>query len=303
MLQLLKKKFNTISTWGVKDFLKVRTSIKKEEEFSQSSEILKYYKVYSTKSQPNSDTASLSIIIPTRNIEYISEIVNQLTKLLGRSKRIVFEIIVLNNFNKSITKKIFPNEIDITIIDCDFPFNFSKINNLGVAESMYDIIWFLNDDIRLDHFSEKNLLAMIQIAKDPKVGAVGNILLYPDGKIQHGGVSQRYWVGGAHIYRFQDPKLKGSNANEWTKIDHIVDAVTGASLMIEKEKFQKVEGFNEELPVDFNDVELCKKLRKNNYINIVNSSKLLHLESATRKKPHEGELDKSFVKAAKILLK
>ena len=303
MLNILKQKFNTLSKWGMKDLLKVRTMISKEEKFSQSKEILNYYKIYKEKTKNKLPCYNLSILIPTRNEKYIKSIVSELVKLLKNSTEIKFEIIILNNFNPEIKRNIFEPKPDISIINCNFPFNFSKINNLGVKSSKYDVLWFLNDDIRLDHFSIKNLLSMLNIVHEPKVGAVGNILLYPDGRIQHGGVSQRYWVGGVHIFRFQDPKDLKSLSNIWIKDNHAVDAVTGASLMIEKNKFLQVGGFNEELPVDFNDVQLCINLKKSNLIQVVHSSKLLHLESASRNKVNDSIKEENFVRAAKLLMR
>lgn len=303
MLNLLKQKFNTLSKWGVKDLIKVRTMISKEEKFSQSKEILSYYKIYKEKTKNKLPFYNLSILIPTRNEKYIKSIVSELIKLLKNSTEIKFEIIILNNFNQEIKRNIFEPNADISIINCDFPFNFSKINNLGVKSSKYDTLWFLNDDIRLDHFSIKNLLSMLNISHDSKVGAVGNILLYPDGRIQHGGVSQRYWIGGTHIFRFQNPKDPKSLAFEWVKENHIVDAVTGASLLIEKKKFLHVGSFNEELPVDFNDLQLCKDLRNINLNNIVKNATIIHLESKSRKVLEMVNTDQDFVKNARVFLK
>jgi GT2 family glycosyltransferase len=60
-------------------------------------------------------------------------------------------------------------------------------------------------------------------------------------------------------------------------------AVTGACLMISREAFESVGGFNEEFPIAYNDVELCLKLLVNGYHNVFSPSiKLLHHESVSR---------------------
>jgi GT2 family glycosyltransferase len=60
--------------------------------------------------------------------------------------------------------------------------------------------------------------------------------------------------------------------------------VTGACLMIRKEVYQEVGGFDEdELPTSFNDVDLCLRLRKAGYRIIYTPlARLYHQESASR---------------------
>ena len=65
-------------------------------------------------------------------------------------------------------------------------FNFSKINNLGAKQAKGEILLFLNNDIEVvngDWLSE-----MVSQTIRPEIGCVGAKLLYPNNKVQHGGV-------------------------------------------------------------------------------------------------------------------
>ncbi len=110
---------------------------------------------------------------------------------------------------------------------------------------------------------------MLEHAQRDEVGAVGCKLLYPNGTIQHAGVilglspDPRNKVAG-HIF------IKRNN------VDHgyfgIVDtirnysAVTAAAMMVRKNVFEEVGGFDENLDVSYNDVDLCLKIREKNYL-------------------------------------
>ena len=65
------------------------------------------------------------------------------------------------------------------------PFNYSHINNVGVAHARGEFILFLNNDIEV--ITEEWLTALLEHAQRSPVGAVGAKLLYPDQTIQHAG--------------------------------------------------------------------------------------------------------------------
>src|SRR5690606_21606750 len=71
------------------------------------------------------------------------------------------------------------------IIRIDIPFNYSKLNNLAVAEASGEYICFLNNDIEV--ISPDWLDEMAAYLSEDSVGMVGAMLLYPDNTIQHAG--------------------------------------------------------------------------------------------------------------------
>ena len=118
---------------------------------------------------------------------------------------------------------------------------------------------------------------MANYALEPQTGAVGCKLLYPSNKIQHCGVIS---IQNGPVHPFMGFDENADCYFGRNKYSYNYSAVTGACLMIEKKKFM---GFDENLPVAYNDVELCWTLVENGYYNVVvNSVKLYHYESLSR---------------------
>ncbi|MCR5773681.1 MAG: glycosyltransferase [Lachnospiraceae bacterium] len=159
-------------------------------------------------------------------------------------------------------------------------FNYSELNNFGVSQAKGDILVFMNDDIEVPE-SEKGVIEKLAARADLEdAGAVGIKLLYPgEEKIQHCGITLLY-SGPSH-------KLQGYRDESYYKgySDHDINAlaVTGACLAVRKDRFEAVGGFDEKLPVAYNDVDLCLKLYEKGFYNIcMNSHHLIHYEGATR---------------------
>jgi GT2 family glycosyltransferase len=116
------------------------------------------------------------------------------------------------------------------------------------------------------------------------VGAVGPKLLYPNNTIQHAGIVLSLDETGAHIYSGAHKDTAGyfNNTNCLTNYS----AITGACMMIKKDKFINVGGFDENLAVDCNDIDLCCKLLTNGFNNVyVPWVKMYHHECLTRGNP------------------
>lgn len=167
-------------------------------------------------------------------------------------------------------------------------FNFSRMCNIGAKLATGDFFLFLNDDIEVlpdSVISDKRINdwmeRMLGHAQVPHVGAVGCKLLYPHtNKIQHSGVMNLI-NGPAHAFLQMDD----GNRYSWdrNKLEYNFSAVTGACLMISKEKYNQVGGFEESLSVGYNDVDLCVKLLETDYYNVLrNDVTLVHHESLSR---------------------
>lgn len=171
-------------------------------------------------------------------------------------------------------------KIGVMVLKYDFPFNYSSINNFAVKHASGDVLCFLNDDVEA---SEPDWLKeMVSHAWRPEIGAVGAKLLYADGFIQHAGVVMGIggFAGHAHkLYPAAHPGYAGR-----AMLTQNFSAVTGACLVMRREVFQAVGGFDEEnLPVAFNDVDLCLRVREAGYrILWTPYAVLYHYESYSR---------------------
>ena len=163
---------------------------------------------------------------------------------------------------------------------CDpSPFNWSQLNNRGAAGATGDLLLFLNNDIEAQRPGW--LDAMAAQALRPAVGAVGALLHYPDGTLQHAGVVVGMHGGADHAYRHLLPnhgvhRGRSRCLSGW-------GAVTGACLMVRRELFERVGGFDEALPVEFNDIDFCLRLGQLGYRHVIPpEAVLVHHESQSR---------------------
>lgn len=168
------------------------------------------------------------------------------------------------------------------------PFNFSRLCNAGAAAARAPTLVFLNDDVEA---RDSDWIAlMTHWARRPDVGAVGAKLLYPDGRLQHGGVILGMGGRAGHFERFAAADEPGYFGRLGTP--HEISAVTGACLAVEAAKFAAVGGFDERnLPVDLNDVDLCLRLAERGWRCVMEPrARLIHHESASRGDHIRGEL-------------
>lgn len=224
----------------------------------------------------------VSIIIPTKN--HSEDLKKCISSILTKSTWKNYEIIIVdNNSDDEETLQLFEYYKDnydfISVLRLEIPFNYSRLNNEAVKISKGNLLLFLNNDTEV--ITHDWMERMIGQARLDYAGAVGAKLYYEDNTIQHSGVIV-YDVGPGHAFQYFERKSLGYFGR--LKLNYNYLAVTGATLMVAKEKFLAVGGFDEEgLTVAYNDVDLCLKLYNLGYFNVVrNDVELYHLESKSR---------------------
>ncbi len=156
-------------------------------------------------------------------------------------------------------------------------FHFSLMCNVGAAMAKGEYLLFLNDDVTPLH--PDWLHWMLSQAQRPGTGAVGAMLYFPDGRIQHAGVLLGTPNGAGHPGRLSD----GSTLWPWLKMTREVSAVTGACMLTPRAVFQEVQGFDAGFPVNYNDVDFCLRAARQGYRIVFEArAELEHAESATR---------------------
>lgn len=231
----------------------------------------------------NEKTDKVSIIIPTKDhVDLLKKCINSIKKYTDKD---LYEIIIINNNSVKQETFTYLNNIskqdNIRIINNNEPFNYSKLNNIGIKSANYNFILFLNNDIEIT--TNNWLVKMVGFARQPHIGAVGVELFYPDHTIQHAGVV--LGLGKFEIASHPFLKVDGNyeGPNERIRVPYNYSAVTGACMLIEKKKLEEINFFDENLAVSYNDVDLCLKLLKKGYYNVfVPEVKLIHYESKTR---------------------
>lgn len=193
------------------------------------------------------------------------------------------EIIIVDNDSVEPTTIAFFDRITsdvISVLPHPGPFNFAAMNNRAAHLATGSLLCFVNNDI--EFLDESWLRTLTRHAIRSNAGAVGAKLLYSDGTIQHAGVA--VGIGGAagHMHKFQ-PDIYDRGHLE-AQIQREISVATAACLLVAREKFLEVGGFDEEnFAVAFNDVDLCLKLRAAGWTNYyVPHVKVIHHESKSR---------------------
>ena len=227
----------------------------------------------------------ISIIIPTRdNAGVLGRCVRSIVRLSTWQN---FEIIVMDNGSVCPlaveTLRQLADYACVTVVPHDRPFNYSEINNAGARHARGELLLFLNDDTEV--IMPDWLERMAGYAQLGHIGAVGAKLLYPGTRtIQHAGILNLV-DGPSQALAHQDADQPGYFLRSLVEYNWI--AVTGACLMIERSKFDAAGGFDEALPIAYNDVKLCFDLLDAGLYNVTCSAvELLHYELKTRGLDH-----------------
>lgn len=228
----------------------------------------------------------VTVLIPTRDA--VDVLRTAVESVLTKTAYANVEVLVLDNQSRDAATLLYLRDLETQgrarVLRYDAPFNYSAMNNLGVRESRGDLLAFLNNDIEVVHGTW--LTELVSQALRPEVGVVGAKLLYPDGFVQHAGVV--IGVGGVadHAFRLYPGDHPGPEGR--LVVAQQCSAVTGACMVLRREVFERVGGFDEvELPVAFNDVDLCLKVRAQG-LRVVWTphARLVHHESYSRGSDH-----------------
>ncbi len=225
----------------------------------------------------------VGIVVPTR--DRIDLLQPCLTSLFEKTSYADFEVAVVDNDSvdprtSETLARIQGREPRLSVVSSPGAFNFSALCNLGAASLAGDLLVFLNNDTEILYADWLDNLA--ELAVLPDIGAVGAKLLYPDGRVQHAGVVLGLGGVAGHFG-------EGNNANApgWLGGDlspREASAVTAACLMVGRDKFEAVGGFDAlNLPVELNDVDLCLRLGERGWRTLCDCrTTLLHHQSASR---------------------
>lgn len=193
-----------------------------------------------------------------------------------------YEIILIDNIQDASSewKQWFRAQAD-QVIEVPDEFNWSLFNNIGAEHASGDYLLFLNDDIEVldPHWLE----TLMEIAQSDEVGVVGPYLLYPDRSVQHAGLFLSGPGTARHAFRFTREDEPGYFGLALTQRDMI--GVTGACMMMRREVFDGLGGFNPAHSVINNDLDFCLRCHDVG-LSVVYTphTRLVHHELASRER-------------------
>jgi O-antigen biosynthesis protein len=227
------------------------------------------------------DSEKTTIIIPTRNRRKLLQ--NCFESIQPAVKKRATEIIVVDNDSSDADTLEYLAALDgklARVMRVTGEFNFARLNNIAAHAATGDSLCLLNNDIQaLDgHWLDEMLGRLAGV----DVGAVGALLMWPSGIVQHGGVV--LGPGFAATHAFNDRISGDVGYCDLLCVAHECSCVTAACLVTRRTDYLAVGGMDElRFPVNFNDVDYCLKLRGGGKrIVFTPHAKLLHLESASR---------------------
>jgi GT2 family glycosyltransferase len=229
----------------------------------------------------------VSILIPTKDQAHFLQVC--LDSLFAVTSYRDFEVILIDNNSVEQTtvdllaryRRLHAEQF--RVLKMLVPFNFSRLMNAGAAEAQGDYLLLLNNDTEILHGDW--LGPMVEQAQRPAIGCVGAKLLYPNGTVQHAGVVLGCGRSPAgHVLNGlnqEDPQAR-------VQLHSIANysAVTAACLMVRRELYRDLGGFDEAFAVDYNDVDFCLRAQQAGYRNIYLPHVVLyHHESVSRGHP------------------
>jgi len=138
------------------------------------------------------------------------------------------------------------------VVSYDGEFNFSKAVNHAAQAARGDYLVLLNDDTEVR--SPDWVQSMLAQAQTPGVGVVGCRLIYPDGRVQHGGVAVHAGMPW-HLYLGFPADAPGYRG--MLEVARNCSAVTGACMLVSRELFAELGGLDEAMAVNFADTDFC----------------------------------------------
>ena len=234
----------------------------------------------------------VSIIVPTcYTQDYIDKCIESIYKNTTYNN---YEIIVVDNSRrhpgygqKRLKKQMADGKCRILYVN--EPFNWSRLNNLAAKEAKGSFLLFLNDDTEV--ITADWLERLLAEAARPGVGMVGPLLLYPDGKVQSAGVFLVDHGGGGRSYYLLEEE-KSRKYHDMLHFTRECSFVIGACIMVQRSKFEEINGFDEALPLVGNEMDFGLRMRRAGYRNLYTpSAKLTHKERVSRGDKSETAAD------------
>jgi GT2 family glycosyltransferase len=227
----------------------------------------------------------VAVIIPTKGkVDLLIECVDS---FINNCKNNNYEIFIADTGSSDNDKDLIKSyltkntSVIINFIEYDY-YNFAKINNdvvLNHVDDSFSHILFTNNDIKIITNVIDSMLSVFN--ESNKIGTVGGTLYFNDNTIQHNGIGL-YYVKNKNSIEISHIDLKSYYPKE-NRTRKVVGC-TGALLMIRKNVFNKIGGFNEEYINCFEDVELNLNCILHGYENYIDSGSVsYHYESQTRK--------------------
>ncbi len=230
----------------------------------------------------------ISILIVSSDTNAVEKCINSIEQATNFTN---YEIIIIGTGNQE--DAIDKNSVHT--IQYSGSYNISAARNLAASHAKGEYLLFLDENVKIITNDWVNVL--LEHAQRPEVGAVGTKLVNSSNQILHCGITLglgKHKVGGYPLSGFPS-NIPGYFGN--ITIVKNCSAVTAACMMLRKDVFNEINGFDEHLTVAFNDIDLCLKLRQKGYLIVYTPYAELYYHGLLNRDYKDApELQKLFLK-------
>lgn len=239
--------------------------------------------------KPRARWPRVTVIVPTKDApEHLGRC---LDSIFSRSTYPNFGVLVVDSGTTDPDALRIVDSHPVEVLSVDGPFNFSRVNNLGARDGDGDFVVFLNNDTEVE--TPDWLETLVSLGEPDGVGAVGPLLLYPNGRVQHAGVVLGLRGTADHIMRGFSATADGYAGS--LSCTREVSGVTAACMLMRRRLFVELGGFDEHFATHYQDVDLCLRIRRSGRrILFTPRAVLRHHEGATRG-DHYDHVDRALL--------
>jgi glycosyltransferase involved in cell wall biosynthesis len=220
-----------------------------------------------------------------------------------------YEIMVVDHLSEKKETLDFLKSLKHKVIRYEKEFNISNLFNFAEKHANGEYLLTMNDDMEV--ISENWIESMLGPCQKEEVAIVGAQLIYPHASAQEGLVKEEtiqhagvmLGVGGIAGHAFRHVNYLDNGYFALNKTLRNYCAVTGACMLVKRDIYKKVNGYDPTLKVAYNDVDFCLRVRKEGYLVVYTPyAKLYHYEGASRGIRQPSDDAKIFVKRWKEVL-
>ena len=208
-------------------------------------------------------TCQVSVIIVNWNTKDLLR--DCLGSIYANTHSVPFEVIVVDNNSKDLSvdmvKRDFP---EVILVENDKNCGFAKANNIGASKASGRYLLLLNSDTLI---MDKCIKRMVEcFEQDKSVGIVGAQLVRPNGRYQRSffefpslksELKKAFFVHYISRGRVKPKLINSSNFDTLREVEQI----PGTAMMIDRDFFRKLEGFDESYFMYAEDADLCFRAR------------------------------------------
>lgn len=216
------------------------------------------------------DTPKISIII--HNQDATTDIARCVESILHTTMYQDYEVIIIEHDSVTDDIQSYYRQIEqhkkIRLIQYEGEDNEAKIYNYGASMANGEYLIFLTNDTKV--IVANWIEELVMYAQREDVGAVGAKLYDEERRIQHAGLVIGLGSQGTADYILQGVEEKQIGYMGRLAYAQNVSAVSGSCLMVKKDKFREVGGFDKAFTHALGDIDFCLKLQEEGYVNVWN---------------------------------